>query len=146
MNQPPPESANDITLFAYSRDESSTTLECYIGTSLYGDTGGRLAYSLFYKAAGAPTFTLIYSYQGGGAPLTEPPFIINKYWTYVHKHGSSGGGQYYVNITDTEDFLVILSNTITVPAFYGFGRKTTRSSSNGLLKGSRKTRNEIPRF
>ena len=146
MNQPPPESTNDITLFAYSRDESSTTLECYIGSSLYGDFSGLLIYNLLYKAAGAPTFTSIFSYQGSGAPLTEPPFIINKYWTYVHKHGSSGGGQYYVNITNTDDFVDTFSNTVTVPAFYGFGRKTTRSSSNGSLKGSRKTRNEIPRF
>ena len=79
VNQPPPESANDITLFAYSRDESSTTLECYIGSSLYGDTSGGLIYNLLYKAAGAPTFTSIYSYQGSGAQPTESPFIIKKY-------------------------------------------------------------------
>lgn len=147
MNQPPPELPNEITLFAYSRDESSTTLECYIGPPLYGDISGQLIYSLFYKAAGAPTFTSIFSYQGGNASLlTEPPFIINKYWIYTHKHGSSGGGEYYVIIADSTEFFDTFSNTITVPAFSGFGRKTTRSSSNGPLKSSIKTRNETPRF
>lgn len=146
MNQPPPESTNDITLFAYGRDESSTTIECYIGSSLYGDTSGTFIYNLMYKAAGEPTFTSIYSYQGSGAQPMEIPFIIKKYWTYLHKHGSKGSVQYYVNISNTDDFIDTFSNTITVPAFSGFGSKKTRSSSNGPLKSSRKTRNETPRF
>ena len=146
MNQPITPNPEEIVLYAYGRNEASTTLECYTGSSLAGDTGGRL-YSLFYKAFGSPSFAVIYSYQGGSANLLDgPPFIVNKYWLYTHKHGSSESGQYYVSITDTEQFLNYDSNTVSIGRFRGFGSKPTRSSGNGPLKSSRKTRNETPRF
>lgn len=147
MNQPITPNAEEIVLYTYGRDESSTTLECYIGAALAGDTSGRLVYSLLYKPFGSPSFSSIYSYQGGGGgQLAEPPFIIQKYWIYTHKHGSIESGQYYVAISNTEEFLDYPSNTVSAPRFRGFGSKTTRSSGNGPLKSSRKTRNETPRF
>ena len=144
MNTPPAELPNEITLFAYGRDESSTTLECYMGSALSGGLES-LIYELSYKAPGAPTFTTIFSFQAG-APVQEPPFITKKYWVYTHKHGASGSSQYRVAVTNSDDFITRFSNILTVPAFSGFGITTTRSSSNGSLKGSKKTRNEVPKF
>ena len=146
--QRPPVVTYDITLFAYGRDESSTTLECYAGSLLFPYLlevkNGTLTYSLSYKAAGAPSFTVIFSYvdnEGG-----EPPFITKDYWLYTHKHGSTASGQYKVEVTSSSPLLTTTSNIVTVPAFYGFGIKTTRASSNGHLKSSKKTRNEVPKF
>jgi hypothetical protein len=146
--QRPPVVTYDITLFAYGRDESSTTLECYIGSLLFpyllDVKTGTLTYSLSYKAAGAPSFTVIFSYvdnEGG-----EPPFITKDYWLYTHKHGSSNGSQYKVDIISSSPRISYTSNIVTVPAFDGFGIKTTRSSSNGAVKSSKKTRNEVPKF
>ena len=146
--QRPPELTYDITLYAYGRDEASTTLECYNGSLLFPYLDeikqGTLTYNLSYKAAGAPSFTVIFSYvdnQGG-----ERPFITKEYWLYTHKHGSTASGQYKVEVTSSSPLLTYTSNILTVPAFYGFGIKTTRSSSNGSLKGSKKTRKEYPSF
>jgi hypothetical protein len=144
--QQPPLATFNITLFAHSRDESSTTLACYTGSLLFPsiEEDGPLTYKLLYKAAGAPSFTEIFSYvnnQGG-----EPPFIVQAYWMYTHKHGSSDGSQYKVDIISTSPRVTYSSNIVTVPAFYGFGIKTTRSSSNGAVKSSKKTRNEVPKF
>ena len=144
MNTPPAELPNDITLFAYGRDESSTTLECYMGSALSGDNAEQFIYELSYKAPGAPTFTSIFSFQAEVG--VEPPFITRRYWVYTHKHGASGSSQYRVTVTNSADFSTSFSNILTVPAFSGFGIKTTRSSSNGSLKGSKKTRNEVPKF
>lgn len=145
MNQPILPNPEEIVLYAYGRNEASTTLECYTGSSLAGDISGKFIYSILYKAFGSPSFAVIYSYQGG-APITEPPFIIEKYWIYEHKHGSIESGQYYVSISDTEELLNYDSNTVSIGRFRGFGSKTTRSSGNGPLKSSRKTRKETPRF
>lgn len=146
--QRPPELTYDITLYAYGIDEASTTLECYTGillpSYLEEIKQGTLTYNLSYKAAGAPSFTVIFSYvdnQGG-----EPPFITKSYWMYTHKHGSTASGQYKVEIISSSPLLTYTSNIVTVPAFYGFGIKTTRASSNGRLKVSKKTRNEVPKF
>jgi len=147
MNQPVVPNAEEIILYYYSRDESCITLECYVGAALVGDINGRLIYTILYKPSGSPSWTSIYSYQGGGALYTdEPPFITEKYWLYTHKHNSVDPAQYYVIITNTEDFIQYPSNTISVPGFRGFGSRTTRSSGNGPLKSSSKTRNETPRF
>jgi hypothetical protein len=146
--QRPPVATFDITLFAYGRDESSTTLECYTGSLMFPFLEeikqGTLTYSLSYKAAGEPSFTVIFSYvdnEGG-----ERPFITKEYWLYTHKHGSTASGQYKVEVTSSSPLLTYTSNIVTVPAFYGFGIKTTRASSNGRLKVSKKTRNELPKF
>ena len=147
MNQPITPNPEEIVLYAYGRNEASTTLECYTGSSLAGDISGKFIYSILYKAFGSPSFAVIYSYQGGpGSLLDDPPFIVNKYWLYTHKHGSSESGQYYVSISDSEEFIDYVSNTVSIGKFRGFGSKTTRSSGNGPLKSSRKTRNETPRF
>jgi len=145
VNTPPQELPNDITLFAYGRDESSTTLECYMGSALSGGNAEQLIYELSYKAPGAPTFTSIFSFQAGQFGV-EPAFITKNYWVYTHKHGASGSSQYRVSVTNPDGFVTTFSNILTVPAFYGFGIKTTRSSSNGPLKRSKKTRNEVPKF
>jgi hypothetical protein len=147
MNAPPSPTADQIILYAYGRDEASTTIECYTGEALVGDTSGDTIYSIFYKQFGSPTFTQIYSYQGGPASLLDdPPFIVNKYWIYTHNHGSNESGQYYVTVNLTLDATVLISNTISVLKFRGFGSRPTRLSGNGPLKSSRKTRNETPKF
>jgi hypothetical protein len=147
MNQPVVPNAEEVVLYAHSRDEAYTTLECYVGAALAGDISGRLIYSILYKPFGSPSWTSIYSFQGGSGQYTDGnPFIIEKYWIYTHKHNSIESAQYYVSISNTEEFLEYPSNTISVPKFRGFGSKTTRSSGNGPLKSSRKTRNETPRF
>jgi len=146
--QRPPELTYDINLYAYGRDEASTTLECYTGGLLFpfleDVKNGTLTYSLSYKAAGAPSFTVIFSYvdnEGG-----ERPFITKEYWLYTHKHGSTASGQYKVEVASSSPLLTYTSNIVTVPAFYGLGIKTTRSSSNRAVKSSKKTRNEVPKF
>lgn len=147
MNSPVSPNPEEIVLYVYGRDESSTTLECYTGSSLAGDTFGDKIYSIFYKPFGLPTFTQIYSHQAGPASLIEDlPFISNKYWIYTHNHGSSESGQYYVLIADTLQLVDFQSNTVTATKFRGFGLKTTRLSGNGLLKSSVKTRNKVPKF
>jgi hypothetical protein len=145
LESPTPNSL-DIYLYRESRNESSSTMECYIGDSLAGDFSGKYVYAILYKAFGSPSFTTIYSWQGGVAQQ-EDSFINKKQWFYTHFHGSSDSGQYYVNITDTEDIgISYSSSTISFPRFSGYGKRQTRYSGNASLKSQRKTRKQIPGF
>jgi len=140
--------STEILLYRVSRNEASSTIECYLGDSICCDSEGTLSYALFYKQFGSPSFTQILSYQGGvGGGGETNSFLKNKAWTYTHLHGSSESGQYYVVVTNTVEIgEIYMSSTISFPKFSGYGKKQTRYSGNSSLKSQRKTRKQIPGF
>jgi hypothetical protein len=135
----------EIYLYRESRNEAVSVIECWIGDSLAGVTDGSLIYSIFWKPFGTPSFSQIYSWQGGTG-AGENSFITAKKWMYGHFHESTESAQYYVKITDALAFTDYISNTVSFPKFAGFAKKTTRYSSNDSLKSQRKTRNKVPKF
>jgi hypothetical protein len=144
-DNPNPPTAYEIFLYREYRNEAVSAIECWVGESLAGVTDGNAIYSILWKPFGSPSFSEIYSWQGGTG-AGENSFITAKRWLYEHNHESTASAQYYVRIIDSLTSDIYISNTVSFPRFAGFGKKTTRYSSNDSLKSQRKTRNKVPKF
>ena len=135
----------EIILRLGSRDDLSTTIECFTGKDLINHTEDWI-YTIEHKPFGSPTFGVIYTYEGTGGLPQDAPFIVSDFWQYKHGHGSFDSAQYKVIIQNLLTLTSYTSNTITVSKFAGFGKKSTRYSDKGFLKNQKKTRNQTPRF